>query len=373
MNFLSPLSFLKQKIAPQYLGVDIGTNSIKIAEVVSGGDLPRLVNYSLLDNERSLISSNSALQTSGLKIFDDEVADFLKTLLRKMKPRTTDAVASLPTFSAFMTVLNFPAMSPQEIDKIMRFQAKQYIPLPLSEVTLEWSKVGEYENEKGSPMEQILLTSVPQENIRKYEKIFKGAGLTLRSLEIENLSLVRSLLRDDPATAIILDIGSYSSTITVAAGGELKFANQSDYAGTSLTKALATSLNINPLRAEELKKEKGIIEGGANYELSTILLPILDVIINEVKRAQSTYESQFPGAPKIEKVILSGGGSNLLGIEKYMTSQLAMKAEKAAPFSSFEYDPLIEPLVRELNPLMSVALGLGLSQFKTHATSGKSN
>jgi Tfp pilus assembly PilM family ATPase len=93
------------------------------------------------------------------------------------------------------------------------------------------------------------------------------------------------------------------------------------------------------------------------------MLPFLDAIINEVKKAQFNYQSQFPSATKVERVIVSGGGANLLGIEKYLQSELSMPSVKATPFSKFEYPSVMEPLVPELNPHMSVALGLTLREF----------
>jgi type IV pilus assembly protein PilM len=122
-------------------------------------------------------------------------------------------------------------------------------------------------------------------------------------------------------------------------------------------------LGINPLRAEELKIERGVAGTGPNYELSTIMLPFLDVIINEVKKAQYAYGSQFRDSAKIERVVLSGGGANLVGIKEYFGKELGLPVVKAAPFARFEYPAEIEPAVGELNPVMSVAMGLALREF----------
>ncbi len=359
----NPFNFLKRTIIPDFLGVDIGTTSLKIVEVDQGKQLPRLTNYAILESQSSLSRSNVALQTSSLKLFEEEVEDLLRAALSKMKPKTTFAVASLPTFAAFTTVLNFPEMNQAELQKSMAYQAKQYIPLPLSEVALEWSKVGEYEDAKGNKFQQVLLISVPQEHIQKYQGIFKAVGLTLTALEIELFSLARSLVGKDPTPTLVMDIGSRSTAFAIVDKGRLSFAAQSDFAGASLTQALVSSLNINPLRAEELKRERGISGIGPDYELSTIIIPFLDVILNEAKRTQANYENQFPSAPKIERIILSGGGANLLGIEKYATRQMGVPAVKAAPLLGLEIPPLLDPLVTELNPLLAVSLGLALREF----------
>jgi type IV pilus assembly protein PilM len=362
-NLFNPMRSLRQTVSPSYLGVDIGTTSIKAVEVKQGKKLPEVINYGMLESRGSLLRANTAIQTSALKLFQTEVEDLLKTLLEQMKPGTAEVVASLPVFSAFTTILSFPEMSQEELGKSIAFQAKQYIPLEISEAAIDWMKVGEYRDDKGFNFQQILLISVPQEQIRKYQHMFKGAGLNLRVLEIEQLSLARSLIGTDPTPTFIVDIGSRSTLITIADRGAIHFTGQSDFAGSSLTQALASSLNINPLRAEELKKERGIAGTGANYELSTIMLPFLDGIIDEVKRVESNYKSQVPGARPIERTILSGGGANLLGIEKYFQQHLGIPVMKAAPLGKFEYSQKITPFVQELNPFLSVSLGLALKEF----------
>ncbi len=362
-NIFKTFKFFKQSVFPSYLGVDIGTTSIKVVEVKPGKQLPEVVNYGFLDSGGQLSRANQALQTSTLKLFEKEAAELLKLLVGEMKTKSTDAFASLPTFSVFMTVLDFPEMKAGEIERSMVFQAKQYIPSPISEVALDWMKVGEYKDDKGFTHQQILLISVPQESIKKYQTIFRLAGLNLKALEIESLSLTRIFGGTDLSPAIVADIGSRSTNIIFLDKGQLKFNKQSDFAGASLTQALSESLGINSLRAEELKKERGVAGTGPNYELSTIMMPLLDAIINEIKKARYSYGEQFPGAAKAERLIISGGSANLIGVEKYFEREFGLPVIKANPFAKFEYPPAIDSMVPELNPIMSVALGLTLREF----------
>jgi type IV pilus assembly protein PilM len=356
----NPFSFFQKD---GYLGVDIGTTSIKMVEVKAGKNAPMVTNYGYLESSGYLARANQALQTSGLKIFESDIIELLKTLVKQVGTSTKDVVASLPPFEVFTTMLDFPAMEPKEIEKALVYQAKQYVPLPLSEVALDWMKVGDYQDEKGFTHQKILLISVPQEQIKKYQRIFQAAGLRLLALEIESLSVAR-IFSGDPTPTIIIDMGSRSSNIIFMEKGVLAWSVQSDIAAASLTQALATSLGINPLRAEELKKERGITGTGANYELSTIMMPFLDGILNEVKKAKYTYHQQFPTGEEAQRIILSGGGANLLGIEKYFEKVFGMPVVKATPFSRFEYSQEILPFVNELNPLMNVALGLAMKEFK---------
>jgi type IV pilus assembly protein PilM len=358
----NPFNLFKRIVFPSYLGVDIGTTSIKVVEVKAGKDRPQIVNYGILESSGYLARANQALQTSSLKIFESDVAELLKAVIHEMGGATKNAVASIPSFAAFMTVLDFPKMKKEETEKAIQYQAKQYVPLPLSEVALDWLKVGDFTDDNGFEHQKMLLISVPLEQIKKYQRIFASAGLSLGTLEIESLSIAR-IFGNDPTPTIIVDIGSRSTNIVFLENGQLVWNAQSDYASSSLTQNLAASLKINVLRAEELKKERGILGTGPNRELSTIMIPFLDVIINEVRKTQFAYQNQFPSAKKTERMILSGGGANLLGIEQYFEKEFAFPVIKANPFANFECPPAIQPLIPELDPVMSVALGLGMKEL----------
>jgi type IV pilus assembly protein PilM len=355
----NPFSFFHSDAC---LGVDIGTTSIKMVEVRAGKKAPRVTNYGMLESSGYLARANQALQTSGLKIFEKDAVALLKALIKELGSSTKDAIASLPPFDVFMTIVDFPAMEAKDVAKALVYQAKQYVPMPLSEVALDWMKIADYQDEKGFAHQKILLISVPQEQIKKYQHMFQLAGLRLRALEIESLSIAR-LFAGDPTPTVIVDIGSRSTNIIFMEKGVLTWSTQSDIAAASITQALATSLGINPMRAEELKKERGILGTGPNYELSTIMMPFLDAIVNEVKRATYSYRQQFPTAATAERAVLAGGGANLSGIEKYFEKEIGIPVVKATPFSRFEVPDAIMPFIPELGAPMIVALGLGMKQF----------
>lgn len=341
-----------------FLAVDIGTTSIKMAEFGGTTKKPELRNYGWLENADYLERTNKVIQTSSLRISEKETTNLLKILISQVKPKTARVVASLPSFTAFITLLEMPLMPNEDTAKSVVFQARQFIPFAVSEVTIDWIKVGERADKEGTKKQQILLISVPNERIKSYREIFQAAGLKLSALEIESFSLTRALTNNDPTPSILVDIGGYSTNIAVAEGGFWKYNSHSDFAGHSLTQAVASGLSINSLRAEELKKRVGLIGIGGEYELSTLMFPFLDAIIQEVRRAKEIYEREYGG--RIERTLLAGGGANLPGIEKYFTEQLGLTVVKGAPFNYLNYSEQITPLVNELGGRFAVAVGLGL-------------
>ncbi|PIR44368.1 hypothetical protein COV23_00235 [Candidatus Wolfebacteria bacterium CG10_big_fil_rev_8_21_14_0_10_31_9] len=350
----------KSLLSQSHLGVDIGTTSIKIVELVKSGNQPVLKNYGILETYNHLERVNNAIQTSSLKIAETDTAELLKTLVKRAEFSTKNVIASIPAFSAFVTLFELPQMTDTEVSKTMDFQIGQYIPIPLNEVSIEWKKVGERQDEQGFVKQQILLISIPNDVITKYKNIFKIAGLNLIAIEVESQSLIRAATFSIKDSVLVVDIGSRSTEIIAVNNGEMRYSYQTDYSSSGLTYAIAKGLGVNIRRAEKLKKEKGLL-GGQTSELSTLMIPYLNAIINEIRRAKNKYEQTF--AEKIGFIILTGGGSKLLGIEKYIEAKMEIPSAVSNPFSLLSYPGNLEPIIKEMSSSFSVAIGLALKDF----------
>ncbi|MDI6821155.1 MAG: type IV pilus assembly protein PilM [Patescibacteria group bacterium] len=340
------------------LGVDIGTVSIKVVELSREKNEIILNNYGILEAKGYLERANEAIQTSSLKLVEKDVIRLLDTLLNEMGPRAKTVVVNVPLFAAFIVPIEMPLLSPEETAKSIVFQARRFIPMPLSQVSFEWNKLGEFDNPQGGRYQKLLITAIPNELIKKYKIIFKNLGLHLTSLEIESQAFARALTKRTDAATMIVDIGGESTGISIVDGGVVEYANQTDFGGVSLTQALARGLDISSWRAEELKRSRGLLGFGGEYELSTSLLPFLDVIIGESERVRRLYERSH-GRP-VEEFILVGGGANLPGIENYITNRVKLKLVAPRPFIRIKYGVQLEPVMRSLNNELALSTGLAL-------------
>lgn len=339
-----------------FLGVDIGSTSIKVAQL-KPGKKPELVNYAVLENPRYLGNLGDSGQKDNLKTLDKTAAELLKSAVSGLDLKNSEVVASVQAFSAFATLVELPLLAENETSEAIQLQAKQLIPLPLDEITVDWVKVGEKSGANGEAKQQALLVAVPNEVINKYKNIFQSAGLNLVGLEVEGLSLARALTRNLPEPVLIADIGARSTGILIAQKGFLKFMEQTDFSGSSITQNLSSGAGLSALEAEELKRKTGLAAGG-DPQLSTLIQPIADVIINEARQVKETFEKTYQ--EKVGRVLLTGGGAKLRGLNKYFSENLGLPAAKANPFSAIAYPPEMEPLVEELSPLLAISIGLAL-------------
>jgi type IV pilus assembly protein PilM len=343
--------------ASPFLVVDIGTTSIKVGEFINRAQGVELLNYGLLESQAYLDGTGSAIQTSSFRMLEPLVIDYLKRTLRAMGTKTKRAYVALPAFSAFTTLIELPEMSIEDTERAIPFQSQQYIPAPLASVAVEWFSVGTPQNFSGSAMQQIFLVSVSKNTLKKYERVLRGAGLKMAGTEVESMSLAR-VASQVGELVLIADIGSRSTSLCVAESGVLKFSAQTDFASGSLTQVLANGLNITLNRAESLKNSRGLAPQGGEQGLSTLMAPMLDAIISEATRALTGFERSF--GQKVNRVVLSGGGARLIGVEKYFSDELNLPTTQIRPFERISYPSALSAQVSELSSQFAVVIGLAL-------------
>src|SRR3989344_888293 len=306
-----------------YLGVDIGTLSIKIVELSNEDNRPKLQNYAILTNYGL---------TESPKIFGGEAVSMLRRLLKESIAVSKEVNMSAPIFSSFLTIMELPPMSEQEIASAVQFEAKKYIPVPLESVLIDWSLIGV----NGDGQISILLVAIPKDLASEYANIAKEAELKLVNLELETMSATRALIGNDPIPAALLDMGYRDTTISVVDGSHLRISHSIETSGEDLTRTLSSGLNISWRRAEELKKEHGLEVIDKNSQIGGVITPFLDIIVSATKNIIDLYFSKTN--KKIEKLIIYGGAAKMPGFSEYLSKGLNIDVLVGNPFSKVIYN-----------------------------------
>ncbi len=354
------VSGAEQTIKGSCLSVDIGTVAIKVTEIGVREGRPSIINYGIIESSDYLERVNGVIQTSSLSIADGDASRMLKAVISQMGTKTKEVMATIPSFAVFTASLDLPVMNTEEAAQAIPWQVRSLVPLPISEITIDWTLIRQFEDQSGTKMQRIFMMAIPNEQINIHRSIYQKAGLHLKMLEVEGASLARALTREIKEDALILDIGALTTTIAIADQGVLKYLNHTDYGSNALTQALAKGLGINVKRAEALKKQKGLVGITGEYGLSTIMMPFIDVILNEASKAKNIFEK---GGGKISKIILSGGGGCMSGLTDYVQKQLGVPTEKANPWSVVSYPLQFAPLFQSIAPRLTIAIGAGIKPF----------
>ncbi|MGC8651130.1 MAG: type IV pilus assembly protein PilM [Minisyncoccia bacterium] len=342
-----------------FLGIDIGTTALKVVELKRINNKIELSNYGILEKYGHLERINDAIQTSTFKLLEESTALLLKQVLSTAKVGTVTAYMTLPGFSSFVSLVEFPEMNDKELGKAIHYQAPQYIPMSLEEMTLDWQII-----ERGGEKMQVLLMAVPTDIVQRYVKTAELAKISLKGLEIETMAISRLFGMKEKNPAVILDIGGRTTSISVMDNGNLRQTHNIDTAGGDLTQVIANGLGINPLRAEEIKKTASLTtQYQGEIDLLKLLTPLLDVIKREVEKSINNYYLQ--SKRKVEKIILTGGGANLNGLDKYYSEALFLPVVKGDPFSwgLISYHPNLAPVIKDIGTNLTAACAVAFKNL----------
>lgn len=344
-----------------YLGVDIGSSSIKIVELKKEGKEARLLTYGFSENSSAKFKDDWLNNPSYAAQAINKICENAGTVSRS-------AIAALPTFSVFSSVLNLSSLSDKDIASSVHWEAKKVIPLPLEEMVLDWKKIedGQGEPAKGKKNIKVLLTGAPKALIKKYINIFKEAKINLLSLETETFSLVRALLGNDKSAIMIVEIGASTTDISII-NKSIPMLNRSiDVGGLTITKAIRDNLKIDIKKAEQFKNDLGIssIAGQDNKDnrVPKIIMETVDPIVNEIKYAFNLFQNK--SNIKVEKIVLSGGSALLVNFVNYLAKILDIKIIIGDPWARISYPGDLKPVLNEIGPRMSVAVGLALRRME---------
>ena len=335
-----------EKTSGRFLGIDIGTYSIKVVELSQAGKRTKLDNYGEMSASALYEKSFRTFDKSTLSVSSSEVGKTIRAIIQEAKMKSRKAYFSIPDFSSFFTTLTLPSMAQEEIPQAVQYQARQHIPLPLSEVTLDWQLIGEG---------KVLLVAVPTEVVYQYQKIARDSQLELLAMEAEVFSLTRSLVRQDKDPFILIDIGARSTTISIIDGGKLRNSHSFDVAGGDFTDNLSRGLYIDHKNAEEMKQQQGLL----SKENRGAFLPLVDMILEEAKRISHDYFLKEQS--NIQKVTIAGGSANFPGLKEYFAENLAKTVEIANPFKDIYYPPVLETTLKKMGPSYAIAVGAALA------------
>ncbi len=344
------------------LGIDFGSSGIRIVQLSSDREGIHLGNYILAQSwaEENL---NIAKLSAG------QLAALIKKLFERAGIKSRQAVISLPVGETFSTVIDLPQMTEQELAQAIPFEARKYVPVPIEQVILDWSVVGMIYDSKNKPSlsgqalnsvspiasqnesslpnnetsppsngsqatngppkqkdqpviaaqgvtlaktMQILIVAVPQELIKKISQIAKIINLEILALEQEAFSIVRSLARSEEKACLLADLGEENMDLVV-------------------------------------------IDEGTIRMIYTFKKNTPQELIFEASKIIQSYETRY--SKKINKILLTGRRASDSKWLQLAEEQLKIKTEIGNPFAGIVYDQKLGPALKEISPLVAVAVG----------------
>lgn len=347
------------------IGIDIGTSTLKAVQV------KRESGKIILETYGELALGPYAQEPAGkvVTLTAETIAQAMNDLLREANTTTKNVVFSIQSQATLVFVISLPKVSESELAQIIPNEARKYIPVPLTEVSLDWYVIPEkqtYTQEEESeihskkPTMEIVVVAVRNETLSQYKQIAEHAQVILHGEEIEVFSSIRSLFHREIAPTMVIDYGASTTKVSIIEYGVVRAYHVVNRGSAFMTESLARALSIDFQTAEEKKRKEGIaLEASA--EIRDALTSSAQYVISEIKAILLQYERQSQKV--VTKIFLTGGGSQLKGFQELVHKEFGVDTVYADPFDKVDAPEFMRPVLKQAGPEFSVALGLALRDF----------
>lgn len=332
------------------IGLDIGSHSIKLVEIVRRKQEAVLLAAGSLPTPPKALSSATPEDIEG-------VAGVVKKLWKDTGAKSKNVNIALPESQVFTRVIEVPELSPRELTSAIKWEAEQYIPMPLDQVTVDFT-ILQTAKETGTNKMEVLLVASPKTLVEKYVTILEYADLIPMAVETEIIAAARALVRSAVGvrTVMVVSLGAQTTDLAIARNGVLAFTRSISAGGEALSRAVAQSFGFEISQAEEFKKTYGLEKDKLEGKIVAAVGPIMDTILAEMKRAIAFYQEKYK-EESLGVVILSGGTARVPGMVVYMAENLGIEVQLANPWLGLTRDGRFRVLDSE-GPVFSVAVGL---------------
>jgi|SRR3989344_5492 len=337
------------------IGLDIGYGLIKAVEVSVDKNKTELYNIAKASaSEINLLSDSEASLKRGKEFLTDFVMqnDFLGKIVN----------VGVPQALTYIKISTFPNLKGRELENAIRLELEQESPIPINDASKSFQILPKVSND--SDKVDVLEVIAPISLTKKLLNIVRSSGMKISVLEPTALSNTRGIIDegiDNPST-LIVDIGEKNTDIVIYSDFALRFTRSVATGFESIVKSVAQELDLEIVQAAEYVKAYGLVADKLDGKIKDAIVPIYSIILNEIKRSITFFETRH-SSNLIRRVVLCGGGGLIPGVVVYTANFLSVEVQISNPWNRFtslgRYQDRQAEL-EDIGPLFTTAVGLAL-------------
>ncbi len=343
----------------QLIGIDIGSHSIKIAEIEDSKKGMILRNFGMIGLPEKAVVEGSIKEM-------EVVSSALKNLLKNLKVKGKDVATSISGYSVIVKKITIPQKGEKDLEQSIQSESEQYIPFDINDVNLDFQILPseEGETEERQELMDVLLVAAKKDIVEEYISLLHLTELNPVVLDIDPFALQNAFeisSHEQSGCHALVHIGAQQLTINVIKDGVSIFTRDSSYGGAQITSEIQRRLDISYQEAERVKLGARPLEIEQRPAVEEIFSSTVAKWAQEIKRALDFVATTFTDS-RVESVILSGGSSLLPGLSKYIGMETGLKVEMLNPFANLEIKERLfdTGYLKYAAPMAVIAIGLAL-------------
>lgn len=346
-------------------GLDIGDLSLKLAQVEKKSghfgqpDSYKIKTLRVIDLPPGIIVNGEIAQP---ELARKKLLFLLGKEGGKFEPITAPwVVADLPEPKSFLKLIEVPTEGAEPTTEDILYQATKHLPSAIDETYLDWQIINR--DEKNN-LTRVLVGAVPKITADSYTYLLESVGLSPITLEIEALTLARTLITAGKEyhheARAILDLGATRSCIIIYDHNTLQFSMNISFSGELINTALSQQLKIDYHEAERMKIKYGLTPVKTAPRYLGIITRLADELAGDIKTALNFYNEHFPNPNPVTHITMAGGVANLTNLDNLLSRKLKISTHPGNVWKNLLPGELIAADKKARGLAVASVLGLAL-------------
>ena len=342
----------------QLIGIDIGSSSVKVAQMKSSAK-----GYTL--NKLGMAELPEGLVEEGRIMDADALAEIIRNLFRTQKIKHKNVAISTGGYSVVIKTIVVPKASEKDLVGSIRVQAEQYIPYDIEDVNIDFQIMGT--SEFSDDQMNVLLVAVKKDLVAEYIDLINEAGLNPCVIDVDSFALqniYEAVYRPvAEELVLLLDVGMSKTSLNILKGTQSLMMRDTASGTGQIRDDIMSELGCSAVRAEK------ILKGTRNGEISEtrfkdICSTSVQTWCSEIQAVVKSYLAKS-GEGDLEQILVSGGGIFVDGLIDSLAFDLSTTASVLDPFQGITINPKQFPisLLEAFRPQVAIAMGLSLRRL----------
>jgi type IV pilus assembly protein PilM len=351
------VQFVPRLRSKSIVGLDIGSSCVKAVEVVPRGDGFELVHLGIAPLPHDAIVDGAFLNSGA-------IADAIREAVAKSGTKAKNVAAAVSGHSVIVKKISVPAMTVEELEESIRWEAEQYIPFDVNEVNLDFEVIQHGDAER--PME-VLLVAAKRDLIDDYVNLIGEAGLVPSVIDVAGFAVENAFetnYEPGPEDVVaVINIGAQVTNINVVSAGVPAFTRDVSTGGNQYTAEIQRALSISFDEAERIKIGEPSARESQDVvpqEVEQAMRAVTNTLVGEIARSLDFF-SATAADTRIQRVVLAGGSARVPGIDTVFRERTGLEVEILNPLHKMMPSNRFDPeFLAQVGPALGVGIGLAL-------------
>ncbi len=345
-----------------WIGLDIGTSSVRAAEVGAGSTAPRLVRFGQVALPAGALRDGEVVDAGA-------VSEAIRELWHAVRFSHRKVTLGVSNPRVVVRQVEVPYLPLAELRRALPLLVGDQVPIDASQAVVDFAPLEEVQSSDGArSLSGLVVAGVEEMIVRSVDAVLM-AGLKVVAVDLSPFAVLRAVggspglgLTSHPEA--VIDIGAALTSMIVHENGIPRFVRILLSGGQQVSAGLMEDLGISLADAEGLKRER--VPGDDVSSIAEVSMSrALATLVDEIRGSLDYFAATSTSGPVV-RVIVCGGGSRLAGLVPSLADALRVPVVPGSVMAGLEVRStgLTPEQLAFVDPTAAVPVGLAMGAMR---------